>query len=227
MADITWSTFDKILNSFGISLDEEKLDKLVRYHKLLLSERQRLNLYSLRDMERLIKYHFVDSVVVIKLISENKVVADLGSGAGFPGVIIKIFRPDLKVYLIESKHKKAVFLEKVILDLDLKECYVINKRIEELRNIKFDIVVSRLVAPLKKTLKWIMNMDAFKPDMLILYKKTRVIERELKEAEDFIRRVGYQKKDIVKFRYEHIRLVRSLLILERIKNGTTSNLLDN
>ncbi|MEO0087685.1 MAG: 16S rRNA (guanine(527)-N(7))-methyltransferase RsmG [candidate division WOR-3 bacterium] len=215
MADITWSAFDKIINSFNISLDEEKLDKLVKYHKLLISERQRLNLYSLKDNERLIKYHFVDSVVVTKLLPENKIIADLGSGAGFPGIIIKIFRPDLKVYLIESKHKKAVFLEKVILELGLDDCIVLNKRFEEITNIKFDIVVSRLVAPLKKTLKWIMNLDTLKPDMLILYKKTKVIERELKESEKLIKKVGYQPKDVVKFRYEHIRLVRSLLILEK------------
>ncbi|MEO0103449.1 MAG: 16S rRNA (guanine(527)-N(7))-methyltransferase RsmG [candidate division WOR-3 bacterium] len=215
MADITWSAFDKIINSFNISLDEEKLDKLVKYHKLLISERQRLNLYSLKDNERLIKYHFVDSVVVTKLLPENKIIADLGSGAGFPGIIIKIFRPDLKVYLIESKHKKAVFLEKVILELGLDDCIVLNKRFEEITNIKFDIVVSRLVAPLKKTLKWIMGLDTLKPDMLILYKKTKVIERELKESEKLIKKVGYQPKDVVKFRYEHIRLVRSLLILEK------------
>lgn len=217
MADITWSTFDKILNSFNISLDDQKLDKLVKYHKLLISERQRLNLYSLKDNEKLIKYHFVDSVVVIKLLPENKVVADLGSGAGFPGVIIKIFRPDLKVYLIESKHKKAVFLEKVVLDLDLKDCIVLNKRFEEIRNIKFDIIISRLVAPLKKTLKWLMSLDTLKPEKLILYKKTRVIERELKESEKLIKKAGYQPKEVVKFRYEHIRLVRSLLILEKIE----------
>ncbi|MEO0089887.1 MAG: 16S rRNA (guanine(527)-N(7))-methyltransferase RsmG [candidate division WOR-3 bacterium] len=215
MADITWSAFDKIINSFNISLDEEKLDKLVKYHKLLISERQRLNLYSLKDNERLIKYHFVDSVVVTKLLPENKIIADLGSGAGFPGIIIKIFRPDLKVYLIESKHKKAVFLEKVILELGLDDCIVLNKRFEEITNIKFDIVVSRLVAPLKKTLKWIMGLDTLKPDMLILYKKTKVIERELKESEKLIKKAGYQPKDVVKFRYEHIRLVRSLLILEK------------
>lgn len=216
MADITWSAFHKILNSFGISLDDEKLDKLVKYHKLLLKERQRLNLYSLKDTEKLIKYHFIDSVVVTKLLPENKVVADLGSGAGFPGVIIKIFRPDLKVYLIESKHKKAVFLEKVILELGLEDCIVLNRRFEEIINIKFDIVVSRLVAPLKKTLKWIMSLDNLKPDMLILYKKTKVIERELKESEKLIKKAGYQQKEVVKFRYEHIRLVRSLLVLERI-----------
>ncbi|MEO0096853.1 MAG: 16S rRNA (guanine(527)-N(7))-methyltransferase RsmG [candidate division WOR-3 bacterium] len=215
MADITWSAFDKILNSFDISLDDEKLDKLVKYHKLLISERQRLNLYSLKDNEKLIKYHFVDSAVVVNLLAENKVIADLGSGAGFPGIIIKIFRPDLKVYLIESKHKKAVFLEKVILDLDLKDCIVLNKRFEEIRNIKFDIIVSRLVASLKKTLKWLMSLDDLKPEMLILYKKTRVIERELKESERLIKKAGYQLKDVVKFRYEHIRLVRSLLILEK------------
>ncbi len=219
MADITWSAFDKIINSFNISLDEEKLDKLVKYHKLLISERQRLNLYSLKDNERLIKYHFVDSVVVTKLLPENKIIADLGSGAGFPGIIIKIFRPDLKVYLIESKHKKAVFLEKVILELGLDDCIVLNKRFEEITNIKFDIVVSRLVASLKKTLKWIMGLDTLKPDMLILYKKTKVIERELKESEKLIKKAGYQSKDVVKFRYEHIRLVRSLLILEKIEEA--------
>ncbi len=217
MADITWSAFDKILNSFDISLDDEKLDKLVKYHKLLITERQRLNLYSLKDNEKLIKYHFVDSAVVVKLLPENRVVADLGSGAGFPGVIIKIFRPDLKVYLIESKHKKAVFLEKVILDLDLKDCIVLNKRFEEIKNIKFDIIISRLVASLKKTLKWLISLDTLKPEMLILYKKTRVIERELKESERLIKKAGYQPKEVVKFRYEHLRLVRSLLILEKVE----------
>ncbi len=217
MADITWSQFDKILASFGIFLDDEKLEKLVKYHKLLLSERERLNLYSLKDTERLIKYHFVDSAVVTKLLPENKTVADLGSGAGFPGVIIRIFRPDLKVYLIESKHKKAVFLEKVVLELDLKDCYVLNQRLEEIKNIKFDILISRLVAPLRKTLKWLQSKENnLKPNMLILYKKTKVIERELKESEKLLARTGYQKKDIVKFRYEHIRLVRSLLILEKV-----------
>ena len=150
--------FIKELNKLNIDISDNQLRQLEIYYNLLTEENKKYNLTSITNKEDVYLKHFYDSLTITKIISLNKEsLCDIGTGAGFPGLVLKILFPDLKVTLIDSTLKKCNFLNLVIEKLKLKEINVINERAEiyakEIRE-KYDIVTSRAVAPLKHLLEY-------------------------------------------------------------------------
>lgn len=147
------------LASFGLKLEVRQLAQLQLYYDLLILWTQKVNLVSKRDQSRLIDRHFLDcfSVLTGSLFGRGMRVLDLGSGAGFPGLLLKIARPDLTVVLVESKRKKCRFLNKVIGELGLEGAEVVCERVENLSDSFygcFDVVVARAVAELAVLWDW-------------------------------------------------------------------------
>ncbi|MGB9793307.1 MAG: 16S rRNA (guanine(527)-N(7))-methyltransferase RsmG, partial [Thermacetogeniaceae bacterium] len=138
--------------SIGINMDEEKIEMFLQYERILEEWSERINLVRFRDREELYRSHFLDSLCCAKgaELCEGVRFIDIGSGAGFPGIPLKICFPETTVYLLESQKKKCMFLEAVVEKLGLKECFVVNKRAEvyarEEGRSSFDVVVSRAVA---------------------------------------------------------------------------------
>ena len=152
------------LTNLGISYDSEKLSKLEQYYNLLIEENQKYNLTAITEKNTVYLKHFYDSLTIKKAINlDNQYICDIGTGAGFPGIVLKIFYPDIKIDLIDSTTKKCNFLNLVINTLSLTNIKVINARIEEYakeNREKYDIVVSRAVAPLKHLLEYATPMMA-------------------------------------------------------------------
>ena len=122
-----------------------------------------MNLTAITDIEAVYLKHFYDSLTIVKIIDLNKynTLCDLGSGAGFPGIVLKIFFPNLNITLIDSLNKRINFLNVVINELDLKNIEAIHTRIEDyarLNKEKFDIVTARAVAPLNILLELGINL---------------------------------------------------------------------
>ena len=138
--------FLKQLEKDNIFVSENQLNILKKYKDYLQSQNKLYNLTALIKNEDIYLKHFYDSIIISKYydFSEIKKLADIGTGAGFPGIILKIFFPNLKIYLIDSNNKKIKFLNEVIKLLDLKNIVTINSRIEDL-NIKVDTVIARAV----------------------------------------------------------------------------------
>ena len=141
-----------------IVLTEKQLDQLEEYYKLLIKENNKYNLTAITEKESIYLKHFYDSLTICKIIKlENQTLCDIGTGAGFPGIVLKIVFPNLKISLIEATEKKCNFLKMVIKELKLNEIEVINERAElyskEIRE-EYDIVTSRAVAPLKHLLEY-------------------------------------------------------------------------
>ena len=138
--------FLKQLEKDNIFVSENQLNILKKYKDYLQSQNKLYNLTALIKNEDIYLKHFYDSIIISKYydFSEIKKLADIGTGAGFPGIILKIFFPNLKIYLIDSNSKKIKFLNEVIKLLDLKNIVTINSRIEDL-NIKVDTVIARAV----------------------------------------------------------------------------------
>jgi 16S rRNA (guanine527-N7)-methyltransferase len=119
----------------------------------LIKENKKVNLTSIVDKKDVYYKHFYDSLIVLKSISfnDNIYLCDIGSGAGFPGIVLKIFFPGIYLFIIESNQKKIKFLENLISLIKLKNVFLINKRaeiaIKQLRE-KFDFVCARAVAHL-------------------------------------------------------------------------------
>jgi 16S rRNA (guanine527-N7)-methyltransferase len=140
----------------GITLNDAQLDKFCIYHKELLDWNEKINLVSEQSAKNITARHFLDSLTALRFIDkQNARVLDIGSGAGFPGIPLKIARPSLEVYLLESNRKKASFLKYIVRELQLDKIIVVHDRAEHLmkNNIWkefFDFVVSRAVFHLEE-----------------------------------------------------------------------------
>lgn len=143
--------FTSSLRELGISVDTSILYKLDKYYNLLIDWNKKMNLTSIVDKDMVYLKHFYDSITITKVIDLNDVdtVCDVGTGAGFPGIILKIFFPHIKLTLVDSLGKRILFLNEVIRVLDLKDVKVLHVRAEEYsRNVreKYDLVTARAVS---------------------------------------------------------------------------------
>ncbi len=141
------------VRELGIDITENHLEKLEMYSSFLTEYNAHTNLTAIRDIEGIYLKHFYDSLTIIKVIdlSQEQTLLDIGTGAGFPGMVIKIFFPDLQVYLVDSNNKKTKFLEKLKGKLNVDKLEVINNRIENITPEfinKIDIVTARAVTNL-------------------------------------------------------------------------------
>lgn len=150
--------FIEELLKLNIEINNIQLEKLEKYCEILERENKLYNLTAITEKESMFLKHFYDSLTIVKIINlNNGSLCDLGTGAGFPGMVLKIIFPNLKVTLIDATLKKCNFLEKVIKELKLENIEVINARVEEYAKIereKYDIVTARAVAPLKHLLEY-------------------------------------------------------------------------
>ena len=129
------------------NFNKDICEKFENYYNMLLKWGKKINLFSRKDTFILARKHFQDSIFLSELISKNSSVLDIGSGAGFPAIPLKIVRNDLKIFLVESKLKKFIFLSNVIKSLNLENMWVINKRVEDILSFdcKFDYITLKAV----------------------------------------------------------------------------------
>lgn len=150
--------FINALKELNISVTPLQLEKLNIYYNLLIEENKKYNLTAITNKEDVYLKHFYDSLTLTKIITlSNQHICDIGTGAGFPGIVLKIIFPDLKVTLLDSTEKKCKFLKLIISKLNLNNIDVINERAEiysKTTREKYDIVTSRAVAPLKHLLEY-------------------------------------------------------------------------
>ncbi|NME35350.1 MULTISPECIES: 16S rRNA (guanine(527)-N(7))-methyltransferase RsmG [Fusobacterium] len=149
------------IEKIGLDISEEKINNLMEYLKLLIEYNSHTNLTAIRDEEGIIEKHFLDSLLVMKYmgITEGKVI-DIGTGAGFPGMVLAICNPEIKFTLIDSVGKKINFLKQVIEKLGLSNVEAINIRAEEFINEKnretYDIGLCRGVSKLNIILEYVI-----------------------------------------------------------------------
>ncbi|MBI4723196.1 MAG: 16S rRNA (guanine(527)-N(7))-methyltransferase RsmG [Candidatus Stahlbacteria bacterium] len=166
-------------SKIGISLSEEMIEKFKIYYKELLLWNKRMNLISRGDEQIVIRRHFLDSLQAVQCIPQNAKVLDIGSGAGFPGVPIKIARADIKLDLLEPKLKRFEFLDYLVNTLSL-EVRIYRNRVEDLTYREYDIILSRSVG----NLKWLTKVAVpilVSNGRVITYKGSR-FEEEFKEV---------------------------------------------
>lgn len=141
------------LNHIGVKIEEPKLNAMLKFKELVLETNKSLNLTSITEDDKFIDLHIVDSLTVLNKIPDNALVIDVGTGAGFPGMILKIANPTLDITLLDSTQKRLNFIDSAICELKLDKVRTLNARAEELSSQKdyreqFDVCVSRAVAKL-------------------------------------------------------------------------------
>ncbi len=153
------SVFKNYLDELGVAYDDDKLSKLNIYYNYLVSENEKYNLTAITSLEDVYLKHFYDSLTICKVIDLNGVssLCDVGSGAGFPGVVLKIFYPHLKLCLVDSLNKRINFLKDLCSLLNLSDVSFYHMRAEEFalknRNM-YDVVTARAVANLNTLLEY-------------------------------------------------------------------------
>jgi 16S rRNA (guanine527-N7)-methyltransferase len=167
----------------------ERLPLAERYAELLAGEAVVRGLIGPREVPRLWDRHLLNCAVLGEVVADGSSVCDLGTGAGLPGVVLAIARPDLRVTLVEPLLRRAGFLEEVVTELGLTRCRVQRARAEELHGVeRFDVVTSRAVAPLAKLLGWSMPLVAPRGAMLAM--KGGRAQEEVAAAMRELRRLG-------------------------------------
>ena len=208
---MTEEIFVNYLKELNIEITPEKLEQLNKYYNLLIEWNEKINLTSITKKEDVYLKHFYDSLTLNKSIDLNSVstLCDIGTGAGFPGLVLKIMFPHLKITLLDSLNKRTEFLKLVITELKLTDIEVINSRAEEYKNREFfDIVTARAVAPLNILLelatpiskKYVILMKANCEEELKntknLYKE---LSLELESKEEFLLPFENSKRTIIRY----------------------------
>ena len=206
------------LLKLNIKITDNQLKSLETYYCLLSEENKKYNLTTITEEKEVYLKHFYDSLTITKIIELNdQYLCDIGTGAGFPGIVLKIIFPNLKIDLIDSNGKKCYFLNLVINKLKLKNISVINTRCEEYAHIyreKYDIITSRAVAPLKHLLEYSIPMLKIGGKFIALKAN---IEDEMINIDNYYHKLGLINEEIIKFTLPYELSQRTLYMIEKNK----------
>lgn len=214
--------FKNDLEKLNIHLNDEQINQFLVYYEMLVERNKFVNLTAITEFDDVMKKHFVDSVSLIQAYDVNKSISiiDVGTGAGFPGLALKIAFPELKVTLLDSLNKRIAFLDDVICKLNLSGVETVHGRAEDyakpgkLRE-NFDLCVSRAVANLSTLSEYCLPFVKV-GGYFISYKSERISE-EIKSAEKAISILGGQVNKQIEFKLPDSDIYRNLFVIQKIK----------
>lgn len=217
--------FEKNLENIGIKLSDKQYKQFDQYYELLVEWNSFMNLTGITDYEEVLLKHYVDSLVLhieeIGHNNDNISLIDVGTGAGFPGLPLKIAHPQLNVVLLDSLNKRVKFLNQVIEELGLEGIQAIHSRAEDggrnkdLRE-QFDISVSRAVANLSTLSEY--NLPFVKVGGYFVAYKSGDVDDEVKNAANAVKQLGGVIERVDKFKLPYSDIERSLVFIKKIKN---------
>lgn len=212
--------FKKKLGALGLSLSEHQHKQFDDFYELLVEWNKVMNLTGITEYEEVNEKHFVDSLSIVKAIDINKVenVIDVGTGAGFPGIPLKIAFPQLKVVLLDSLNKRINFLNTVIDALGLKDIQTIHGRAEDFAKKaeyreQFDLCVSRAVANLATLSEYCLPYVSV--DGIFVPYKSGEIDDELSSSKKAIHVLGGKVNDVIKFQLPNTDIGRSFVVINK------------
>ncbi len=208
------------LNKIGVILSEHQLNQLDKYYNMLVEYNKNVNLTAITEYNQVLLKHFYDSLTLTKAIElTNQKICDIGTGAGFPGIVLKIAYPNLEITLVESLTKRCVFLNEVIKELGLEDIKVVNQRAEEFshNNIEyFDIITSRAVAKLNILLE--LSIKSLKIGGYYIALKANVDE-EIKSISTCLTKLNASLESITTFNLPIDNSLRNIIKIK--KDGPT------
>lgn len=210
---MTEQEFKEVVKELGINLTEDQLKKLNKFYNLLIEWNQKINLTRITNKDDVYLKHFYDSLTIVKEVDLTKVntLCDVGTGAGFPGIVLKIVFPNLNITLVDALQKRVNYLNKVIEELELKNIKAIHIRAEDLKET-YDIVTARAVANIEKLITYTMHL-VNKDGKLVALKGN--IEEELTDKVKQKINNKYHIKTINKFLLPKEQSHRSIVIIEK------------
>lgn len=216
----------------GIELSNEQIHLFKTYFEMLIETNKVMNLTAITEIDEVIIKHFIDSILLIKvypnLLNNEGIsikILDLGTGAGFPGIPLKIVFPDIEIVLMDSLNKRVIFLQKVIDELKLSNITAVHGRAEEMARRKeyrenFDLCVSRAVANLSTLSEYCIPF--VKKDGYFISYKASDVETEVENAKNAIKTLGGNLTAVKKLTLPGTEIERSFIIIEKNKSTPKS-----
>ncbi len=200
---------------FGVELSEIQVELFIEYLDNLQSWNKNINLTAVRNEKEIIVAHFLDSISVVPIIEDNKTLLDIGSGGGFPGIPLKIVRPELRVTLLDSVNKKVSFMKDTVRKLELKDINAIWGRAEDPENNiprkHFDYIVTRAVGSISDTLE-LSSPYVSKDGVIILMRGKKGSDEWTMESENIAS--GYELVDSQEFTLPGSDLARTIIVVK-------------
>ena len=210
---MTDKQFEEELQKLGIYLNETQKEQLNSFYELLIEWNEKINLTRIVKKEEVYLKHFYDSLTICKIVNLNEVktLCDVGTGAGFPGIVLKIAYPHLKITLVDSLQKRVNYLNDVIEKLNLKDICAIHERGENIKNT-YDIVTARAVANIEKLMKFTMHLVSTNGKLIAMKGN---IDEEL--TPEIVRKINqkYKIEKIEKFLLPYENSQRSLVEISK------------
>lgn len=203
-----------------VILSEEQLEKFYNFKDMLIEWNKKINLTTIIEPKEIIQKHFIDSLTISKYIHKNSKIIDIGTGAGFPGIPIKIANEDIEIVLLDSLNKRIKYLNEVIEQLKLKDIKTIHYRAEEAGQNqeyreKFDIAISRAVAPLNILVEYLIPF--IKVNGRCICMKGSNIQEELEKSKNAIKSLGGEIEQIEEFVLPNSDIKRNIIVIKKIK----------
>ena len=215
--------FEEKLSQIGITLSDKQKEQFDKFYELLVEWNKVINLTGITEYEEVNEKHFVDSLSIVKVIDMNTVetVIDIGTGAGFPGIPLKIAFPHIKVVLLDSLNKRINFLNTVIKELGLENIETIHGRAEDFAKQpeyreQFDLCVSRAVANLATLSEYCIPY--VKKDGMFVPYKSGEIDEEVEQSKKAIHVLGGKLDKVIKFQLPGTEIGRSFVKISKVQN---------
>lgn len=207
-------------NEIGILLEDKQINQFYQYMKLLLEWNEKINLTAIIKPEEIILKHFIDSMTIAKHIEKSAKIIDVGTGAGFPGIPLKIIREDIEVTLLDSLNKRINFLNEVIEQLSLQKIITVHSRVEEFGKNKkyrevFDCAISRAVANLATLSEYLIPLVKLEGSCISM--KGADVEEEIQQSKKAILVLGGKIEKIEKFQLPKSDMKRNIVIIRKIR----------
>lgn len=212
---------ERNIEELGITLNEKQKEDFYIYMNLLISWNEKINLTAITEPKDVIIKHFIDSLTIFKALEPGKTIIDVGTGAGFPGIPIKIYDEMAKVTLLDSLNKRIIYLNDVIQKLEIKNIESIHGRVEEIANKKeyrqkYDVATSRAVAALNILVEYLLPLVKVGGKCICM--KGPEIQDELKNSENAIKILGGKLEQVINFKLPNTDFERNLIIIKKIKD---------